>query len=246
MLEFFGNFLDFIGRILVYFSTSFFQDTGTFFKIVAEAPFSSILELLIVLFFLGVGLTILIGVVRSVAGFSVMPLIQAVENYTRFFAWIGAWGFTLLMMSMVFEVISRYFLGAPTKWAFEVAYMLMGTSFMFGIAYCMQMRRHVGVDFFYDSVGLKTRSIIDLCGFLILLPMLLWLCAGLWDYFQQAYRVNELSGESAWNPIIWPFKFAFVMGFILLLMQTVAEVVKCILVLLEHKEAETEATENII
>ena len=64
MLEFFGNFLDFIGRILVYFSTSFFQDTGTFFKIVAEAPFSSILELLIVLFFVGVGLTILIGVLR--------------------------------------------------------------------------------------------------------------------------------------------------------------------------------------
>jgi TRAP-type mannitol/chloroaromatic compound transport system permease small subunit len=168
-----------------------------------------------------------------------------VENYTRFFAWIGAWGFTLLMMAMVFEVISRYFLGAPTKWAFEVAYMLMGTSFMFGIAYCMQMRRHVRVDFFYDSVGLKTRSIIDLFGFLILLPMILWLCAGLWDYFHQAYRVNELSGESAWNPIIWPFKFTFVMGLILLLMQTVVEVIKCILVLLENKESEIDAKERL-
>tara|TARA_B100000315_G_C14531017_1_gene566178 strand:- start:676 stop:1416 length:741 start_codon:yes stop_codon:yes gene_type:complete len=245
MLEGFGKFLDFSGRILVYFWTSFFQDTGTFFKIVAEAPFSSIFELLVVLFFTGAGLTMLVGIVRSIARFSVIYLIHAVENYTRFFAWIGAWGFTLLMMAMVFEVISRYFLGAPTKWAFEVAYMLMGTSFMFGIAYCMQMRRHVRVDFFYDSVGLKTRSIIDLFGFLILLPMILWLCAGLWDYFHQAYRVNELSGESAWNPIIWPFKFTFVMGLILLLMQTVVEVIKCILVLLENKESEIDAKERL-
>ena len=61
--------------------------------------------------------------------------------------------------------------------------------------------------------------------------MIIWLSAGLWDYFHQAYKVNELSGESAWNPIIWPFKFAFVMGFILLLMQTVVEVTKNILVL---------------
>ena len=246
MLEVFGKFLDFSGRILEYFWTSFFQNTGPFFRTVFEAPFTSFFESLVVLFLVGVALTILLGIVRSAIQFSVAPLIDAVEMFTRFFGWVGAWGTTLLIISMVFEVISRYFLGAPTKWAFEVAYMLMGTSFMFGIAYCMQMRRHVRVDFFYDSVGLKTRSIIDLCGFLILFPMLLWLCAGLWDYFQQAYRVNELSGESAWNPIIWPFKFTFVMGFILLLMQTVAEVVKCILVLLEHKEAEAEATENII
>ena len=70
MLEFFRSFLNFIGRILMYFWTSFFQDTGSFFKIVAEAPFSSIFELLIVLFLVGVALTILIGTVRSVAGFS--------------------------------------------------------------------------------------------------------------------------------------------------------------------------------
>jgi len=61
--------------------------------------------------------------------------------------------------------------------------------------------------------------------------MILWLCAGLWDYFYNAYRVGEVSGESAWNPIIWPFKFAFVIGFVLLLMQIVAEALKRLLVL---------------
>ena len=86
---------------------------------------------------------------------------------------------------------------------------------------------------------------VDVLGFVILVPMILWLCSGLWEYFQQAYRVNELSGESAWNPIIWPFKFTFVIGFLLLLMQTVLEVMKCVLVLSSSDILEAQGQEKI-
>ena len=122
--------------------------------------------------------------------------------------------------------------------------MLMGTSFMFGIAYCLQMDRHVRVDFVYNFVGPKARAIIDLIGYLIVVPMILWLCGGLWEYFYNAYRVDELSGESAWNPIIWPFKFAFVIGFVLLLMQIVAEALKRLLVLTRRADPNTETVDR--
>ena len=127
---------------------------------------------------------------------------------------------------MVYEVLARYFFSAPTKWAFEMAYMLMGTSFMFGIAYCMQMGRHIRVDFVYDHVSLKKRQVIDLAGCVFLVPMLLWLTWGVWEYFADAYRADETSGESAWNPIIWPFKFSLVAGMVLLFLQTTAQVVQ--------------------
>ena len=151
--------------------------------------------------------------------------------FTRWLAYIGAWILTILIVSMVYEVIARYFFDAPTQWAFEMAYMLMGTSFMLGIGLCMQMRRHIRVDFVYDHVSYKWQAVIDFVGYLFLVPMLLWLAGGLWEYFHAAYKVDETSGESAWNPIIWPFKFTFVMGFVLLLMQTVVEVIRCILTL---------------
>ncbi len=245
MLEFFGSFFSFVGRIVTYFGVSFFREPGAFFEKAVEAPFSNLFESLIALFLLGVASAILLGVIRSAARFSMMPFIQAVESYVRFFFWIGAWCITLLMGAMVFEVISRYFVGAPTQWAYEVAYMLMGTSFMFGIAYCLQVRRHVRVDFFYDNLSIKKRAVVDVLGFVILVPMILWLCSGLWEYFNQAYRVNELSGESAWNPIIWPFKFTFVIGFLLLLMQTVLEVMKCVLVLSSSDILEAQGQEKI-
>ena len=68
--------------------------------------------------------------------------------------------------------------------------------------------------------------------------MLIWCSWGLFVYFIEAYKVNEVSGESAWNPIIWPFKFTFAFGFFLFTMQTVVEALKCILVLLGREVPE--------
>jgi TRAP-type mannitol/chloroaromatic compound transport system permease small subunit len=232
ILGFFGQMLSFVGKVCSYFVETFRYSTAPIFSKAANGPVSNFFEFLISVFLFSCVLVVLLGVLQSLRRRNVSPLIATVERYNRFFAVAGAWALSLLVAAMVFEVVSRYFLGAPTKWAYEVSYMLMGTSFMLGIAYCMQMRRHVRVDFFYDRAGPKTKSVIDIVGYCVLIPMVLWLCAGLWDYFYQAYRVNELSGESAWNPIIWPFKFTFVIGFVLLLMQTVVELLKSILVLL--------------
>ncbi len=244
MLDFLGNFFAFLGGILNLFWVSFFEASGALFATVAEAPSRHFFELLFVLFLVGVALTAGAGTLWSVARISPRPLIRAIEFYTRLFGLVGAWIIVVLIGAMVYEVFARYFFGAPTKWAFEVAYMLMGTSFMFGIAYCLQMDRHVRVDFVYNFVGPKARAIIDLIGYLIVVPMILWLCGGLWEYFYNAYRVDELSGESAWNPIIWPFKFAFVIGFVLLLMQIVAEALKRLLVLTRRADPNTETVDR--
>ena len=56
--------------------------------------------------------------------------------------------------------------------------------------------------------------------------MVLWLCLGLWEYLLRAYLSGEVSGESAWNPVVWPFRATFVAGFVLRAAQTVAEMLK--------------------
>ena len=235
MLEMGGKFFTFVGDITRFFSQSFFEEPAFFFSRVIDAPTSSFYEILFVLFLTGVVVTLAWGVIAAMIQVSFNPLIQSIESYVRFFGKLGAWVIVILIISMVYEVIARYIFEAPTKWAFEVAYMLMGTVFMFGIAYCLQMRRHIRVDFLFAQANDKTKAVIDLVGYVVLVPMLLWLTAGVWDYFFQAYRVNETSGESAWNPIIWPFKFTFVIAFVLLLLQVIVEVLKNILTLLGYK-----------
>ena len=241
-LEVLAELVVFVGKVVSYFGATYFYGTAPILLKAGDGPVSSLFEFLIAVFLFSCGLVLAVGLLQAFRKRSVEPLIATVEKFTRFFALAGAWAISLLIAAMVVEVVSRYFLGAPTKWAYEMSYMLMGTSFLFGIAYCMQMRRHVRVDFFYDRVTSKTKALIDIAGYSLLIPMVLWLSAGLWDYFYQAYRVNELSGESAWNPIIWPFKFTFVMGFLLLLMQTCVELLKSLLMFLDRDGSVTKIT----
>ena len=230
-METLGKFFTFIGKLIALNLEGYFGGSGQFFRRIAEAPGSSFFEALFCLFLLGALATVATGAGWSLVRLSPAPFIRTVEWFTRLFGYIGAFIISALIVAMVYEVVSRYFFSAPTKWAFEMAYMLMGTSFMFGLAYCMQMGRHIRVDFIYDHVSLKARQIIDLAGYAFLVPMLLWLTWGLWEYFAEAYRVDETSGESAWNPIIWPFKFSLVIGIVLLFMQTVVQIVRAIMIL---------------
>lgn len=245
MAEGIGAYFSFVGDIFHYFWEMFFTNTGAIMSAALEGPFSHPFETIVSVFLLLSLLAVLTAVGWSLLRLSPAPFILVLERFNRFFGFVGAWILVVLIVTMVWEVIARYFFDAPTQWAFEMGYMLMGASFMLGIAITMQMRRHIRVDFIYDHVGPKKKAIIDLVGYFFLIPMLLWLTAGLWDYFHEAYRVGETSGESAWNPIIWPFKFSFVMGFIMLTFQTLVETLKSIMVLAGYPQPEPPPIEGL-
>lgn len=172
-------------------------------------------------------------------------VIQAIEAFSHLVGLIGAWVMAPLILSMVYEVLARHLFNAPTSWAYEVGYMLAGTCYLFGMAYCLKERGHVRVDFLYDRIGARGRAIVDLVGYLILmLPGALWVTWGLAEYAMEAFESGEVSGESAWNPIIWPFRCVWVVGYAALCLQAIAEVIRSARILLglareegfEHQE----------
>jgi len=186
-----------------------------------------LLGILVGTFYLSAGY-MLIGLVRAALSSDIWLFAAAVESVVKFFGRVAATVIPVLALLITYEVVARYAFNAPTFWAFEVSYMLMGISLMLGIAWCSQVRKHIRVDFLYDNLTPKGKSTIDLLGYVFLLiPILAWLSWALFVYFMEAYKVNETSGESAWNPIIWPFKFSFAFGFFLFTMQTIVEAIKC-------------------
>jgi TRAP-type mannitol/chloroaromatic compound transport system permease small subunit len=137
-----------------------------------------------------------------------------------------------LIVASVYEVFSRYVLGEPTLWAFEIGYMVMGTHFLIGLAYTLREREHVRVDFFYAHISPKARALIDAFTYaVLLLPLAGWLTAALWQKVQSAYESHERSGMSAFNPVIWPFRLIMCTAFALLALQALAELLRCIKVL---------------
>jgi TRAP-type mannitol/chloroaromatic compound transport system permease small subunit len=133
-----------------------------------------------------------------------------------------------LIAASCYEVFSRYVLGAPTFWAFEIGYMVMGTHFLIGLAYTLRQREHVRVDFLYAHVSEKKRALIDAFTYAALvLPFAGWLTAALWTKVQTAYESHERSGMSALNPVIWPFRLVMCTAFALLFLQALAELLRC-------------------
>ena len=133
-----------------------------------------------------------------------------------------------LIVASCYEVFSRYVLGQPTLWAFEVGYMVMGTHFLIGLAYTLREREHIRVDFLYAQLSPKKRALVDAFTYAaLLLPLAGWLTAGFWDKVQKAYASQERSGMSAFNPVIWPFRLVMCAAFALLFLQALAELLRC-------------------
>ena len=185
------------------------------------------------LLFYATTLAILWGLVKSITQRDVMCFLNPIEKITHYAAMFGMVCVPVMSVSILYEVISRYAFNAPTIWVFEISYMLMGISLLVGIAYCAQLRKHIRVDFLYDNVSTRTQALIDTAGYIILLiPALSYLTWWLFEYWIESYVRNEQTGESAWNPLLWPFKFFFVFGIYLFLLQIIAELVKCVMTLM--------------
>lgn len=138
-----------------------------------------------------------------------------------------------LVAATCWEVFARYVLGAPTIWAFELGYMLMGLHFLLGAAITLKRRGHVRIDLIYAGLSPKGRAWIDLtCYLFLVLPALALICLRFWEYVADAYQSGERSGQSAWNPPIWPFRLIILASFALLTLQVLAECLRSAGVLL--------------
>ncbi|WP_072387884.1 TRAP transporter small permease subunit [Hyphomicrobium sp. CS1BSMeth3] len=159
-------------------------------------------------------------------------LVRTIERISGISGYVTAWLVAPLIFATVYDVGARYLFNSPTQWAYEVAYMAMGTHALLGMAYTLREGGHIRIDAFSQMFSENTKAWIDLVGYsLFVLPCLLWMTWSLWSYWWHSFVTNELSGQSAWNPIIWPFKLVFFIAFVLLVLQIFAEIFKAILFL---------------
>lgn len=147
-----------------------------------------------------------------------------IDRLSLIFGYCAALVVLPLIFASVYEVGSRYLLNKPTIWAFEIGYMAMGTCFLLAAAYTLSQGTHVRIDVFYAMMSNRTRAFFDVIGHLFLfLPVGIWLTYRLALYALEAYHTGEHSGESSWNPVIWPFRTMFFLGFAALTLQAFAD-----------------------
>ncbi len=150
----------------------------------------------------------------------------------RFNSWVGktfAWAIVLLTAAVCYEVVSRYVFGAPTWWAFDVAWMLYGTLFMMAGAYTLARNGHVRGDFLYRQWSPKRQATTDLALYvLFFFPGILALVYAGWTFAKFSYSFGEKSPFSPDGLIIWPVKMLIPVTGVLMTLQGIAECLRCV------------------
>lgn len=142
---------------------------------------------------------------------------------------IVAWFIVPMVLSLSYEVISRYVFNAPTIWAYDMTFMLYGTFFMIGAAFTLQRKGHIRTDSYYGAWSPRRQATVDLACYLVMFfPLAAVFAFSGWGYFLKAFTTHETFVSSPWSPLTWPFKAMMPLAGALLLVQGVSECLKCI------------------
>lgn len=149
--------------------------------------------------------------------------------------WVGkaaAWLIIGLMTLVCVEVFKRYMLNMPTAWIFDASNMFYGTLFMLAGAYALAQNAHVRGDFLYSSMRPRTQATLDLLLYLVFfLPGIVALMYAGYDYAALSWRIGEHSNVTAEGPPIYHFKTVIPLAGALVMLQGLAEILRCIVCL---------------
>lgn len=150
-----------------------------------------------------------------------------------------------VLVSAVNAVIRKAFDISSNAWL-ELQWYLFGAVFLLAAAYVLQRNGHVRIDVISSRLTERARQWIDLvCHILMLLPLVLVMIWLSWPFFLESYQEQEISANAG-GLVVWPAKLFVLLGFALLLLQAISEIIKRIGFLTGAlKEPEPEATHGI-
>jgi TRAP-type mannitol/chloroaromatic compound transport system permease small subunit len=129
------------------------------------------------------------------------------------------------------NALAKYLLGEGSNTWLEAQWYGFGAMFLLGAGYTLRHNGHVRIDVVYQRFSARGQALIDLIGgVLFLLPvagLLVWLS---WPLFAESWRLQEMSPDAG-GLIRWPVKLLLPLGFALLFLQGISEIIKRIGVL---------------
>ena len=159
-------------------------------------------------------------------------LIRTVDLVSYWTGKVSAWLIVALTFVVSIEVFKRYILNRPTAWIFDFNSMLYGTLFMMCGAYTLAAAGHVRADFVYTYMKPRGQAALDLALYLLFfIPGILGLIYAGYDYAALSWRIGEHSTVTAEGPPVYHFKTVIPVAGALVMLQGLAEILRCIVCL---------------
>lgn len=155
-----------------------------------------------------------------------LRLSQLIDYMNERFGRVANWLVLLACLISAGNAMSRYAFDLSSNAWLEVQWYMFALVVMLGAPYTLKRNEHVRVDIVYLSLSERGQHWIDILGgLLFLMPAMLILGWLSWPFFYQSFLVGEWSGNAG-GLIRWPIKFVLPLGFALLALQGISEIIK--------------------
>ena len=160
----------------------------------------------------------------------------AVDAVSAFFGRIAAWLVLIACLISAGNALSRYLFSLSSNAWLEIQWQLFAGIFLLGAAEVLRLNEHVRVDLLYGSAPPRRKLWIDVIGIpLFLFPPMAVMAWFAGEFFLTSFHSGEHS-SNAGGLVLWPVKFLLPFGLMLVLLQGLAELIKRIAALREHRE----------
>jgi|AntDeeMinimDraft_5_1070356.scaffolds.fasta_scaffold10951_2 TRAP-type mannitol/chloroaromatic compound transport system permease small subunit len=139
-----------------------------------------------------------------------------------------------MLVVMLYEILMRYFLMSPTIWAHELTTMLFGAFCVLSGCYTLRHQGHVRSEVLWGVLPPRLRAGLDVVVYFLGIIVLIVFFKMAIDFAAKSWANNEFSNRSVWQPPLYYIKTVIPIAVGLLILQSVAELVRSLLVVFGH------------
>ncbi len=154
-------------------------------------------------------------------------MLKSIDNITKYISYFTALILALLVVLVVFDATSRYLFSEGSTALQELEWHFFDVVILLSIAYTLRNNAHVRVDIFYEKFSQKTKTFINICSFVFfVLPLsFLIIYIGI-GFVELSFAQHEASCDPGGLKYRWIVKSLMPLGFVLLALQAIKELVK--------------------
>lgn len=157
---------------------------------------------------------------------ALLQLAHGIDWLNDRFGKLAAWAVLLSCLISALNAVVRYTLNYSSNAYMEIQWYLFAACVMLGAAQVLRLNEHVRVDIFYARLSSRGKVLLDLFGLVFfLVPVMLLMIWASWPLFMRMFLSGEMSGNAG-GLIRWPAMLMLPLGFALVLLQGVAEIIK--------------------
>ena len=157
---------------------------------------------------------------------AMLALSRAIDAITERVGRVVYWLVLIVVLVSAANAVVRKAFDYSSNAYLEVQWYLFSVIFLFGAGYTLLRNEHVRIDIIQGRLSPRTQNWIDVFGILFfLMPMsliIMWLS---WPLFVDSFQRHEVS-TNAGGLIIWPARLMIPVGFALLIIQAISELIK--------------------